>query len=379
MPSRPTLLLILALLTSGGANGALAQRRPPADTTGMMESDGMMTVRDIASGRVDSTGYLVYPDETVGLFYPGRDTVYFGAGTVIGLGMIVDHLVRQAPAPVQTIVDAEVMGGDVQFVIMRTFPIPIVVIGGLLFPALFLGVVVFLVRRLRRERVQRRLLEDAALRLAESREDERRRIARDLHDGPLQDLHALHMQLGLAADALAAREDSPSAESRRVRGAHDEAHTVIGDLRSITEALRPPALGPFGLAAAIRAQAERFRHLHPEIEVDLVLDDDGQTLAEPVRLALFRVVQESLNNAAKHGDPRWIAIELRLTANRAEVDIRNDGNALLTDPNVSELASNGHFGVLGMRERMTAVGGRVAVKNMDGRGVRVAASVPIGL
>ena len=238
--------------------------------------------------------------------------------------------------------------------------------------------IVFFRRRLVRERDQRRRLQETARQLAESREDERMRIARDLHDGPLQDLHALHMQLGVAADALVRHENGPAPEAGRVRGAQDEAHTVIGELRGIAESLRPPALGPFGLAAALKTYAERFRRNRSDIAVDLDLDDDGLVLPESVRLALFRIAQEALNNAAKHGTPSRVAITFRMGDYETSLVIRDDGLGLTRDPDEDTLVVNGHFGVLGMRERAGAIDGTIVIAEPEGGGVEVRVDVPRG-
>ena len=227
-------------------------------------------------------------------------------------------------------------------------------------------------RRYLLERAERRSLQEARHQMAESREDERRRLARELHDGPLQDLHALHMQLSLAADTLAADVGA----GPRVRGAQDDAHTVVQDLRRITEALRPPALGPFGLAAALTAHADRFRQRNPGIEVVLALDADGLDLPEPTRLALFRIAQESMNNAAKHGPPSTLRIALDLSDDEVCLTIEDDGPGLHATPDLPALAADGHFGLLGMQERAEAVSGTLLVENRPDRGLRVRASVP---
>ena len=232
-------------------------------------------------------------------------------------------------------------------------------------------------RRYVAERAERRRLQESKHQLAESREDERRRIARDLHDGPLQDLHALHMQLGIAVEALAA-EGRGRGEPvvGRIRGAQDETHTVVDELRQIAEALRPPALGPFGLAAALRAQADRFQRRHPGVAVRLDLDDDGLALREPVRLVLFRIVQEAMTNAAKHAGPTRIGVALRLTHSEAVVTVEDDGPGLEPPPDLAALAAEGHFGLLGMQERVDALDGTLEVGPAAGGGLRVRAAVP---
>ena len=227
-------------------------------------------------------------------------------------------------------------------------------------------------RRYLLERAERRSLQEARHQMAESREDERRRLARELHDGPLQDLHALHMQLSLAAATL----DADVGAGPRVRGAQDDAHTVVQDLRRITEALRPPALGPFGLAAALTAHADRFRQRNPGIDVVLALDADGLDLPEPTRLALFRIAQESMNNAAKHGPPSTLRIALDLSDDEVCLTIEDDGPGLHATPDLPALAADGHFGLLGMQERAEAVSGTLLVENRPDRGLRVRASVP---
>ena len=232
-------------------------------------------------------------------------------------------------------------------------------------------------RRYYAERAERERLQEMRRQLAESREDERRRLARDLHDGPLQDLHALHMQLGLAADGLAADGLAPSDTLlRRLRGAQDETHTVVGDLRRMTEALRPPALGPFGLAAALRAHADRFRQRHPTIDVDLGLDDDALTLPEPTRLVLFRIAQEAMNNAVKHGPPTRLAVSLRLTPTEVALAVEDDGPGVDGPLDFDALAVRGHYGMLGMQERAHSVSGVLMVSGDGPPGLRVRVIVP---
>ena len=230
-------------------------------------------------------------------------------------------------------------------------------------------------RRFRRERTQRQALQETARQLAASREDERLRIARDLHDGPLQDLHALHMRLDAAAGRLAA-VSAGSEEARRLRGAQDEAHTIIGELRGIAETLRPPALGPFGLAAALRTHAERFRRQYPGITVDLELDDDGQSLPESTRLSLFRIAQEAMANAVKHGGPSQVSVSLLLDTDQAVLTVEDDGSGLARPSDDPALPASGHFGLLGMRERVDALDGRLDVGNVTTGGVRVRATAP---
>ena len=209
-------------------------------------------------------------------------------------------------------------------------------------------------RRYARERERRRGAEETRRQLAAGLEAERLRLARDLHDGPVQDLHTVAMRLNL----LAARHDALGPE---VTGAVDEVQSVIRDLRSVSEDLRPPALGPFGLSAAVRAFAERVGRSYPAVRIDLDLDADGQAIDEDVRLALFRVVQEATNNALQHADPRHVLVTLRLGPDGVTVCVWDDGQGIALPVDLQTLARSRHFGILGMNERAEAIGARLEI------------------
>ncbi len=230
-------------------------------------------------------------------------------------------------------------------------------------------------------RERRRLREEAAARLRAllAREAERTRLAREIHDGPLQDIHALRL---LPTD---------------VERVGEETTRIARELRAIAEGLRPPALGRFGLAAALAAHAARIKERHPEIQIDLDLDEDGpKTLPELTRAAFFRVAQEAVTNAIEHGGARRIRVSLRLPGGGANpgiaadsspagqalrLEVLDDGDGLPWNdrpPDLEILVEGGHFGLVGMHERASAVGGRLRLdgQGLDGRGARVTIEAP---
>lgn len=360
--------IALLLLVGAGllARGPEAQVRPPSDTTGMIVPYNDIVMTDVTTGQVDSMWYAIYPDSTVGVTMSQQDTLFAPNGTFLLLGSIVEAEIAGTELK-QSIVSYDIIDGRVQFYFAQPIPVPLAIILVIGLPLLIVATFVYLARRLRQERIQRRLLERAGRQLAESREGERVRIARDLHDGPLQDLHALNMRLGLAADTL----DASAKPARMLQGTREDMHTVIGELRGITEALRPPALGPFGLAAALRSHADRFRRNHLGVEVVLDLDDDHQALPEPLRLVLFRVAQESMTNAVKHGGASRITVTFRLYPDRASLVVADDGPGFESEPDVQALAAAGHFGFLGMQERVDSVRGTLTIGNRAEGGARV--------
>ena len=227
-------------------------------------------------------------------------------------------------------------------------------------------------KRLRRERARRERTDEIRHHLAEGREAERIRLARDLHDGPVQDLHALRMRLSILARQAAGKGKLSQAPT--TIGAGDDAsgtieemvgemQRVIRDLRGISENLRPPSLGPFGLAAALQAFAERYQRTYPSIRVDLDIEQDGQELEQPVRLALFRIAQEAMNNAAKHADPQTVAVMLRLSDDEVVLSVADDGCGYHAPDDFRQLGEGGHYGLLGMSERAESFGAELHIES----------------
>lgn len=222
----------------------------------------------------------------------------------------------------------------------------------------------------RREHQRRELEAQARQRALHAREAERSRIAREIHDGPLQDVHALRLHSG-----------GPLPEP-----VSEEASRIARELRAIAEGLRPPALGRFGLAAALSAHANRVKERHPGVLIGLDLDEDGtgpDALPDVVRSALFRIAQESISNAIEHGDASHVHVRLGLPSGNGpiELEIRDNGTGLPwedTQPDFAALADDGHFGLVGMYERVAAIGGTLTLdhEGLDETGVRIHVSLP---
>jgi signal transduction histidine kinase len=210
---------------------------------------------------------------------------------------------------------------------------------------------------------------EAKRRLAEGREQERLHLARELHDGPVQDLYSANLQLRVASQNLNANGTLTPVEATLQR--------VSGSLRAICGELRPPALGPFGLAAALRSHVETLRAAHPALAFDLALAHDGQRLPEDVRLALFRIAQEALSNAARHARARAVRVAFTMDAEEAVLEVRDDGRGFRPPARPLEGARSGRFGLLGMTERAEAIGGRLDVRSAPGAGTTVRVAVPL--
>jgi signal transduction histidine kinase len=214
----------------------------------------------------------------------------------------------------------------------------------------------------------------AQRRLLRSREEERGRLARDLHDGPIQVLVGLKMQMGLflAAAGHPAMADALSAIRAEVQG-------LLDGLRQVCADLRPPMLDTLGLGAALRALAVEWP-AQSEVAVELELPPDAtlQSLPDEVAVNLYRVVQEGLNNAARHAAARHITIRLAWEASTLVLTLRDDGRGFTVPDVLEDLVAQGRFGLAGMRERVELIGGTLALESAPGEGttLRVAWQQP---
>jgi len=214
--------------------------------------------------------------------------------------------------------------------------------------------------RLAAERRRRKALVRSRRHLTKGREKERERLAQEIHDGPVQDLHGLHMQ-------LKALPDLP--DGAQTIG--DDLMRVTGELRALSADLHPPALQRFGLAAALRSHADRLRDRHPDLQIETDLPDDCGPLSDALALALFRVAQEALNNAVQHGNADRVQVQLRCPDDAVRLKIRDDGDGFAPPSDWHALAEEDHYGLLGMRERAEAIGAEFDIDSAPGEGTRI--------
>ena len=211
-----------------------------------------------------------------------------------------------------------------------------------------------------------RIASDSLRRVVEAQELERRRLARELHDETGQALTSI--LLGLKA--LEERFDDP--ESRAATAELRElVVSTLQDVRRLAVELRPSALDDFGLVAALERLATSFAE-QSGIAVDFQTSLAGERLSGEVETALYRIVQESLTNVVKHARARHVSILLTRTSGTIKAVIEDDGQGF--DPAESTLEG---FGLVGMRERLALLGGRLLVESGGEAGTTIAAEVPI--
>jgi signal transduction histidine kinase len=216
--------------------------------------------------------------------------------------------------------------------------------------------------------VERRRVLD---RIIHATEDERSRMAGDLHDGPVQHLTALRYMASRVLLRLE-RGDQDGARQLLDQLGGDLAD-VTASLRQTMAALRPAALDEHGLEGALRqhlASVQRDGEISYQLEATL-----PESLPGPVETVLFRVAQEALTNVAKHARAHNVAVLLATDNGHVNLTIEDDGIGF--DPGgSSQLARDGHFGLVGMQERVATAGGELTLNSVSGSGTRIKVSLP---
>jgi two-component system, NarL family, sensor histidine kinase DevS len=202
----------------------------------------------------------------------------------------------------------------------------------------------------------------------DSAEQQRSRWARELHDETLQGLAVLRMRL-----ASALREESPAELHRTGQAAVEQIDEEIVKLRRLITELRPASLDTIGLEAALQALAEQHRQACGiEIYCDLALPREKDERPTAVlETAVYRLVQEALDNVSKHSMARHAELAVRARRVAIEIEVSDDGVGF--EPS---LVREG-FGLVGMRERAALLGGTLEIDSTKGAGTRLRASIPL--
>ena len=199
-------------------------------------------------------------------------------------------------------------------------------------------------------------------------EEERRNLARELHDELGQSINAIKV------DAVAIRDGSDNAAEVR-RGAKaiiDVSGQVYDVVRSLLQRLRPVALDELGLRSAVEYGVEQWQRRHRAVRCDFTAQGELDGLSEEVNITLYRLAQECLTNVAKHAQAAHVTIALA-RAEGGEVRFRFEDDGHGFDPGQR---SEG-LGLVGLRERVEALGGQFDLQSAPGQGVRVRASIPV--
>lgn len=197
-----------------------------------------------------------------------------------------------------------------------------------------------------------------------AREEERRRIARDLHDGPVQSLVLLVRKLDLVDELVAPPGTATVAEARQI------AEDVASQLRRFSRELRPSVLDDLGLTAALKAEAENLAR-RSGLSVDWQVTGAVRRLAPELELTCLRIEQEALHNVERHAGATRARVCLAFRPGVVRLAVEDDGSGLRQVPPASELLAAGKMGIVGMQERAHQADGTLTIDRSALGGVRV--------
>jgi signal transduction histidine kinase/ligand-binding sensor domain-containing protein len=228
---------------------------------------------------------------------------------------------------------------------------------------------VWAAHRVRLGIVERHQREITALneRLMRAQEQERIRIAGELHDGVMQQMLAVTMMLGTAKRKIV----GDSAAKAAIDKVQDKLIEVGTEIRQLSHDLHPPMLQEAGLPQALHTYCDEFSS-SCGIPVSCEADDEARELSRGSALALFRIVQEALGNAAKHAAARRISVRLRRSDGLVSLEVSDDGVGF----DRTRLGSPGGLGLITMRERAGQLNGRFEVASASGRGTTISVTIP---
>ncbi|MBN6051879.1 sensor histidine kinase, partial [Nonomuraea sp. RK-328] len=201
-------------------------------------------------------------------------------------------------------------------------------------------------------------------RIVTTREEERRRLRRDLHDGLGQTLSAMAMTITMARRSL---QRSPESADELLREMHAGMSAVTDDIRELVHGLRPPALDELGLAGAVRELAGQSS---PDTGVEVRVEGPLEDLPAAVEVAVYRIVQEALTNIRKHAGASLAHVVLQRERSALRLLVGDDGRGL-------PATYSAGVGLASMRERAAELGGVCVVSGAPGEGTRVEVTLPL--
>ena len=227
-------------------------------------------------------------------------------------------------------------------------------------------------RLLKTLKTRDRTLSELVNRLLSAQEDERKRVAYDLHDGLAQTLAGLHQRLQGFAGRCPTLPGSLNADLQAILNL---AQHSVGEGRQLIAGLRPTVLDDFGLFKALDKEADRLREAN--INVQWTATYDGR-LPSPVEIALFRIGQEAINNVLKHARASQVQLALQLNADQASLQVIDNGKGFALDQPLDTQDAQ-HLGLATMHERASLLGGVLVCASTLGGGTQLHARVPAHL
>ncbi|WP_010175109.1 sensor histidine kinase [Bacillus coahuilensis] len=219
-------------------------------------------------------------------------------------------------------------------------------------------------------------LEDAKMkqefgfRIIEAQEDERKRLSREIHDGPAQMMANVLMRTDLAEKVY--KEHGPEVGFSEIREMKQMVRSALYEVRRIIYDLRPMALDDLGLIPTLKKYLHTLEDYHAGVVITFQNMGQEKRLPSKFEVALFRMVQESVNNALKHAQPTEIQVKIEIKKEKVLVIVKDNGKGFDT-----ENTKQGSFGIMGMKERVELLNGTLSILSKIDVGTAITIEVPL--
>ena len=208
--------------------------------------------------------------------------------------------------------------------------------------------------------------------ITNSQEEERKRVARELHDDTVQSLIAISQRLELLRNTL---DDDPTQVRERMTEVKTMVTGAIASVRQFSRDLRPLALEDLGLNAAMQFLVSELAQSE-NIEVTLKVEGDIESLSSDMEVAIYRILQETLNNVKKHAQATQVSVMAQFTKRQIKLTVRDNGRGFEVPEAMTDFASRGSFGMMGLQERAQLFGGNLVVRSEPYQGTVVRLVMP---
>jgi PAS domain S-box-containing protein len=227
-------------------------------------------------------------------------------------------------------------------------------------------------RDVTRERRMQDNLRQYMQQITRIQEEERNRIARDLHDETAQALYALTRQLD---NFIRSSPNLPGETLAFLKGLVEQIKTVSQEVRRFSQDLRPPLLDDLGLLSTIRWLTADMEH-RTHIVIKLTVSGTERRLAPHVELAIFRIIQEALRNVEKHASATQVDVKVEYAEGKINISITDNGKGFKLAGEVGDLPREGRLGLMGMKERAHLLGGEITITSEKERGTTLLIQLP---
>ncbi|GIN89278.1 signal transduction histidine-protein kinase/phosphatase DegS [Siminovitchia terrae] len=217
-----------------------------------------------------------------------------------------------------------------------------------------------------------KMKQDFGLRIIEAQEEERKRLSREIHDGPAQLLASVLIRSDLAEKMH--KEEGPERSLEEIRSLKEMIRTTLYEVRRIIYDLRPMALDDLGLIPTLTKYLATVEEYHKTTNIEFVYFGKDTRLPQKYEVALFRLIQEAVHNALKHAQSRTIQVKVEIQSEHVYVIVKDDGIGF--DVNVKK---SGSYGMMGMRERVEILDGLLSIHSKQGAGTVISIKIPVAL